>query len=188
MSEILHQLGKKLNDNDLKSLALKHNVPYASVMAVVMTEALGSGFYKNTAIPIVRLENHKFNEKTRNVFKGSPLLAKNKVGFAEYQRFEALFALNGDAAIWSTSFGMGQTMGFNFAICGYPSLRDFMAGMFESELKQVEAMFAFIEANNLSEAMRNQDWATFARKYNGPLYAKNSYDKKLAKFYKDYSL
>jgi len=35
----------------------------------------------------------------------------------------------------------------------------------------------------MAEALRKKDWATFARRYNGPGYAKNSYDTKLKSAY-----
>lgn len=37
-------------------------------------------------------------------------------------------------------------------------------------------------------ALQNKDWATFAKCYNGPLYAKNQYDTKLATAYKKHRL
>lgn len=35
--------------------------------------------------------------------------------------------------------------------------------------------------------MKNKDWAKFAKSYNGPAFAQNKYDEKLAKVYKKYS-
>ena len=40
-----------------------------------------------------------------------------------------------------------------------------------------------IKANNLDGALRSKSWATFARGYNGPGYAQNAYDKKMAQAY-----
>ena len=37
------------------------------------------------------------------------------------------------------------------------------------------------------ESLRNKNWATFARKYNGPSYAKRGYHTKMAKAYKKFS-
>ena len=35
-------------------------------------------------------------------------------------------------------------------------------------------------------ALQKQDWATFAKLYNGPAYKKNNYDSKLANAYARY--
>ena len=37
------------------------------------------------------------------------------------------------------------------------------------------------------QALRNKDWAGFALRYNGPEYAKFSYDKKMAAAYAKFS-
>ena len=44
-------------------------------------------------------------------------------------------------------------------------------------------MINFIRSNNLASALRRHDWKAFARGYNGPDYAKNSYDVRLARSY-----
>ena len=52
--------------------------------------------------------------------------------------------------------------------------------MYESELNQLLAMCRFIKSNPaMYEALKKEDWAKFARLYNGPGYAANQYDKKL---------
>jgi hypothetical protein len=35
----------------------------------------------------------------------------------------------------------------------------------------------------LADAIRTKNWPSFARQYNGPAYAKNKYDEKLAEAY-----
>src|SRR5262249_39107639 len=42
--------------------------------------------------------------------------------------------------------------------------------------------------NQLDRALRGHDWTTFARGYNGPAYAKNSYDTRLAAAHQKYVL
>lgn len=45
-------------------------------------------------------------------------------------------------------------------------------------------MCEFIKRNPIMKnALMNRDWAAFARAYNGPAYAKNRYDQKLAAAY-----
>lgn len=89
-----------------------------------------------------------------------------------------------DCALMSCSWGIGQVMGANWHDLGYDSLQDFINDMYESEGKQLEAMCRFIKTNGLIDELQRHDWKTFARIYNGPAYAKNAYDSKLASAYR----
>lgn len=195
MSNIYIDLGVKLTEQQIKNVAAEYDVPYASLKAVIMTEAKSSGFYDNTLIPVVRFENHIFHKKTNGQYTQShPHLSSksftnkyNKTGYAEYLRFLQAYALSADSAVWSTSWGLGQVMGFNFPLTGASSLKQFMVNMFESENMQLEAMMGFIKGNGLTESMKSRDWVTFARRYNGEDFAQNRYHIKLADYYKQYS-
>jgi hypothetical protein len=57
----------------------------------------------------------------------------------------------------------------------------------DSEANQVRMMVNFIKSAKLLTAIQNHDWAAFARGYNGPAYAKNAYDVKLAAAYERFS-
>ena len=48
-------------------------------------------------------------------------------------------------------------------------------------------MASFLKANDLTVPLRSRDWASFARAYNGPVYAKNKYDVRLAGAYEQYA-
>ena len=61
-------------------------------------------------------------------------------------------------------------------------------GTVRAVLKQIlfrpfQLLTAFIQSNRLDTYLRNKDWAGFAKRYNGPAYAENQYDKKLEKAY-----
>lgn len=195
MSNIYVDLGKKLTEQQIKDVAEKYDVPYASLKAVILTEAKSDGFYSHTLIPVVRFENHVFHKKTNGIYaKSHPNLSSktftnkyNKEGYAEYMRFLQAYDLDADSAIWSTSWGIGQVMGFNFSVTGAMNLNQFMINMFHSEAKQIEAMMGFVSSNGLLPAMRNMDWSTFARRYNGKDYALNKYHTKLANAYERYA-
>ena len=47
----------------------------------------------------------------------------------------------------------------------------------------LDAFVNFIKANKLDGTLRAKNWAAFARGYNGPGYAQNAYDKKMAEAY-----
>ena len=92
-------------------------------------------------------------------------------------------AIDEEAAISSASWGLFQIMGFNYATCKCDSVQQFVALMKENEGKQLDQFTAFIQSNRLDTYLRNKDWAGFAKRYNGPAYAENQYDKKLEKAY-----
>ena len=75
--------------------------------------------------------------------------------------------INRDAAYEPTSWGMGQVMGAHWRWRGSP------AG-------QIELMTRFLLYSNTRAAVNMHDWSKIAYQYNGPLYAKNKYDIKLA--------
>lgn len=195
MKELLQNIGKVLTEQQIKNTAIDFEVPYAAVKAVVLTEARSEGFYAGTLIPIVRFENHIFDKRTKGKYRDThPHLSSstftnkyNKVGIPEFYRFLEAYKLDTDAAIWSTSWGLGQIMGFNYNLVKCASLKQFMEIMFMSEYDQLMLMMQFIKNNNLLDYMKKQQWDKFALSYNGKDYKMNKYDEKLAKYFKQYS-
>jgi hypothetical protein len=75
-------------------------------------------------------------------------------------------------------------MGYHWKTMGYASVDDFVAQMREGYAQHLGAFVRFIAADGgLRLALLKKDWTGFARRYNGPGYAKNAYDVKLAKAY-----
>ncbi len=101
-------------------------------------------------------------------------------GAAQYDRLERAQLLDRGAALRSASWGIGQVMGFNAASAGYASVEEMVTAMRESENEQLLAMAGEIAETGLDRALGAHDWPTFARGYNGPGYAKNRYDTRLA--------
>ena len=82
------------------------------------------------------------------------------------------------------SWGAFQIMGFHWQRLGYASVQDFVAEMEAGENQQFEAFARFIETDPaLLKALQGKRWATFAKLYNGPAYARNLYDVKLERAY-----
>jgi hypothetical protein len=96
-------------------------------------------------------------------------------------------ALNPDAALQSTSWGIGQVMGQYFSLAGYSDVETLVAAMIESEGAQLDAFRAYLESTRLAAPLRSHDWASFARGYNGPDYAANHYDTQLSAAYQRFS-
>ena len=83
-------------------------------------------------------------------------------------------------ALESASWGAFQIMGYHWKTCGYETLQQFINAQ-QTAAGQLNSFVRFIQADSrLSRALKAKDWATFARIYNGPGYAANKYDVKLA--------
>jgi len=93
-----------------------------------------------------------------------------------------------NAALQSASWGMGQIMGENFAVTGFPSVEDMVAAMSQSEDAQLTAMGNFLMGTGLNTPLQAHNWASFARGYNGPNYAINRYDVRLNSEFQKYSV
>lgn len=180
-------MGKLLSSRDVVACAERLDVAVPALRAVIAVETSGGGFI-DSSLPKILFEGHVFHRLTDAAFdEERPDLshpgwtrAHYKGGRGEYDRLLAAIELDADAALQSCSWGLGQVMGFNAAVCGFAHIDDFVNAMAESEGRQLDAMAAFIAANGLDDALRTENWAAFAHRYNGPGYAANAYDTRLA--------
>jgi peptidoglycan hydrolase-like protein with peptidoglycan-binding domain len=178
---------KTLTIADYQMCADFLNCSLAAVRAVVQVEAAGGGFFGDGR-PKILFEAHLFDKFTNGKYRAqSPNISSptwNRAlyfgGPREYQRLERAKVLNHDAALMATSWGLGQVLGMNYQVCGYKSVSDFVEDMYASEGKQLMAMCAFIKNNGLDKYLRNRDFTSFARGYNGPGFRQNNYHVKLA--------
>jgi len=185
---------KKLTESDFIAIANKFKVDLAAVKAVVDVEASGSGFLPNGKPKILfeahwfgKLTQYKYNKSHANISSTHWNRSLYKGGVHEWGRLDQAIGLSRQAALQSASWGLGQVMGFNYRTCGYSNVEEFVDAMHESEGKQVEAMFAFIQKNKLIAPLNRKDWRSFAEKYNGPSFSANDYDGKLARAYAKFS-
>lgn len=101
-----------------------------------------------------------------------------------WPRFLAARKIDAEVAARACSWGLGQILGENFEAAGYASAEEMGRAFQEGEDEQLAAMVSFILANPaMHRALLAKDWAEFARRYNGPGYAKNRYHIKLAQEY-----
>jgi len=177
-------VSKKLTLADWCSASKRLNCEVAKIRAVAQVESRGSGFLSDGRV-VILFERHHFRRFTNGIYDNShPQISnKNPGGYFgnenEYHRFNEAFSLNAKAAMLSCSWGKFQIMGFNYAICGFWSINDFVDAMKISEGEQLEAFCGFVEHNNLDDELRRGDWAGFARGYNGKNYKINNYDVKM---------
>jgi len=76
-------------------------------------------------------------------------------------------------------------MGFNAEQCGYKNVESMVNAMCKSESEQLLACAK--EIIPFAVYLRGHRWDKFAFRYNGPEYAKNNYDARLAAAYKKFS-
>lgn len=163
----------------------------AAMLAVFEVESSGKGFYAD-GTPKLLFEGHWFHKMTGGKYTAShPHLSQavwtrsfyGKTEAAERARFEEAAALNRTAALQSASWGLPQIMGFNHVRAGYQTLQGFINAMYKDANSQLECFTTFIMNSGLADELRDKRWADFARLYNGPGYAVNKYDVKMAKAY-----
>lgn len=178
-----------LSSTGFQSAVDSLGVDPATVWAMLSVETLGRGFLPDRR-PQILFERHIFHGLTGGQWDQSNPDISNALpgdygpsGAAQYPRLGRAVALDQDAALKSASWGLGQVMGENFAVAGFADVGSMVTAMAASEDAQLAAVVGFITANRLDKALQNQDWAGYARGYNGASYAKNSYDTKLAQSY-----
>jgi hypothetical protein len=107
----------------------------------------------------------------------------------EYDRLVAARNIDPDCALESCSVGSYQIMGFHWKLLGHTSVEDYYESMQLSEAAHLGAFCRFIQADSrLLKALRENNWASFARIYNGPAYAKHGYDRRMAKAYVKFNM
>lgn len=188
-----------LADADLVRAANTLGVQLAAVRAVNEVESRGHGMLPDGR-PVILFERHVFWKQLEKhgldaagiAARWPKLVSKEAGGYqggeAEYVRLDAATHIHRGAAMESCSWGAFQIMGYHWEALGYDSIEDFVERMKASEAEQLNAFVRFIAENApLLAAMKARKWSAFAKGYNGPNYARNLYDVKLAQAYAKYS-
>lgn len=187
----------RLNEDDFARAAQTLGVDVATVKAVQQVESGRGGGFLDAKHPTILFEGHIFwRELTKEGITPNDITTGNediiypkwtklhyKGGMGEYTRLQKAIKIHRDAAWRSASWGLFQIMGFNHKACGCDTVKSFIEKMHISEGAQLDLFVSFIQNNRLDMPLREKNWAEFARRYNGPAYAENSYDEKLAKSY-----
>lgn len=185
--------------NKISKLADDQGVEAASLLAIVEVESGGRVFaiIEERQEPLIRFEGHYFYKllplAKRNIAV-TKRLAHSRAGRIKNSRFQKLRwrhlkicqELDHCAALESVSWGVGQVMGVHWRWLGYASVDDLVCVARSGIEGQVELMLRYIKKAGLIIHLDERNWAGFARGYNGPAFAKYSYDKKIAKAYLRY--
>jgi peptidoglycan hydrolase-like protein with peptidoglycan-binding domain len=179
---------RPLHSEGLSAAAAHVGVDPAVLWSVVVVETSGCGFLPDRR-PSILFERHVFSARTKRRFDDShpqisgPAGGYGPPGSHQYDRLIEAIACDRCAALESASWGLGQIMGFNAPLAGYRDAEDMVARMLESENEQILGMVRFMASTGIHKALQQRDWTGFARRYNGPAFASNRYDEKLAANY-----
>lgn len=185
---------RALTQADIEHAAAELGCESAAINAVVEVESPRTGYLPDGRV-VILFERHVFWRQLQahgidptTVQAPVSILSQARGGYvggaAEYARLALAMAIAQEPAMKACSWGRFQIMGYHASALGYTSAID-MAGAFaRSEAEHLRAFVRFVQADaELLKALRSRKWAAFARRYNGPAYADNLYDVKLAKAY-----
>jgi hypothetical protein len=187
---------KTLTDDQIKAAAEAAGLEPAALKAIDEVESKGAGFLADGQ-PKILFEGHVFwmtlirhGLAPENIVRGNEDIlyptwdkSKYKGGPAEHRRLQKAAAIDREAALCSASWGRFQVMGFNWPVCGFKDLQTFINAMYQDEAGHLAAALGYIKGTGLGPALQRHDWAAFAKGYNGPGYAADNYDVKLARAY-----
>lgn len=187
-----------LTNNRIAEIARQHAIHPAALLAVKQVESgVGGGFLPSKRCKIL-FEGHKFydelkkkgNRNLTQLLKVAPDIvyhtwdrSKYKGGELEWNRLEKAIAIDREAALKSASWGLFQIMGSNYTACKCKNVEEFVALNCESEDNQLELLINFLNTTGIIKYLNTRQWPEFARRYNGPGYKQNAYDKKLENAY-----
>ena len=163
-------------------------VSVARLRAVLKVEAAGSG-YDGQGRVLILFEPHVFwrglppglRNQAQQRGLAYPKWGTRKYPADSYPLLLKAIDLHAEAAFKACSYGLPQILGENHKQAGYATAQAmFEAFRDKGEDEHVAAMARFIRANpQMFAALQRGDMAGFARRYNGPGYAKNRYDTRL---------
>lgn len=195
MSHPFSGAARPIGSDDIPRVAASLGIEPAVVCAVDVVETGGVGGFLSdgSGRPRILVEAHLFSAATGRRWDAShPGIssptwnrALYRGGAAEYLRLAEAIDLDRDAALKATSWGRFQILGGNHRMVGFDDVDGFVAAMADDEDNHLEAFAEFCRTAHLVDALRDRDWESFARRYNGPHYAKNRYHLRLAAAYAD---
>jgi hypothetical protein len=177
----------QLTDDDYLASSRRLAVPQSAIRAFAEVESMGAGFFEGK--PKLLFEPHVFCRLTKGAFNDvRPDLSYWKWGTrpypnsqdARYGQLLDAIGLDPWAAFSAASYGKFQILGDNFGKCGYEAPWAFAASQAYDEATQLKAFEAFLRSTGIDKLLRARMWAEAAKLYNGPAYARNRYDVKLA--------
>jgi len=169
----------KMTIEDIHAVADTAGIDRAALRAVLSVETGGSGFDKSGR-PKALFERHYFYK----FIKDDPVLLDqaSAAGLAYPKWGERPYPKGSDAVYAEIEAAYEM----RWKMTGSASVEEMVSQAMESEINQLHHMIGFIKSAGLLDKLKAKDWAGFAKGYNGPAYAKNAYDTKLAGAYANF--
>lgn len=189
---------RALTEADIARAADSLAVDPAAIHAVIEVESPRGGFLPDGRV-VILFERHVFWQQLiasgiDPAATGLPgdILSQQRGGYvggsAEYIRLARAQAVASEPAMASCSWGRFQIMGYHAQALGYTSASALATAFGTGEGAQLDAFVQFVGRDDaLLKALRGKKWTAFAKIYNGPAYADNAYDARLAAAYKRHS-
>jgi hypothetical protein len=176
-------IASALSSDGLHAVCSQLGVFIPEIWTVVSVETSGCGFLPDRR-PQILYERHYFHRLTQGKYDDGDISDPQPGGYGasgahQYDRLAQALAKDRAAALRSTSWGIGQIMGDNYAQAGFADVEGMVAAMSQSEDQQLAAMGNFLINSRLNVPLKAHDWVSLARGYNGPNYAINRYDVRL---------
>lgn len=188
---------RALTQADIAAAAAALDCDVAALQSVVEVESPRGGFLPGDGRVVILFERHVFwRELVKQGIDPATLNAPASIlsqkrggyigGAGEYPRVAmAMHYGQPELALASCSWGRFQIMGYHAESLGYDSVTAMTKAFATGEAEHLRAFVAFVQLSpDMLKALRARKWSTFARLYNGPAYAENLYDAKLANAYK----
>ncbi len=178
----------------IKKLSAQFNLEAAALAAFIEVETGGRGFDSGTGKIMIQFEPSWFKKKAPYAPSGKWSVNKVDVQRKEWDAFNDAYTKNPNAAMESTSIGLGQIMGFHYKRLGFASVGAMWDHAKKSLENQIWQICKFIETDDkLKYAIKTGDWFTVAKIYNGAgflalarKYGREPYNISLAKAYGKY--
>lgn len=176
-------MDKNLTFHQKLDLASEFEIGIPTLDTVLEIESSGSGFDPKTGLIKIQFEPYHFRKYTgKRIANGVENQAE------EWAAYKVAEQINKEAAQLSTSYGLGQVMGFNHKDAGFGKVSEMVDSFMISEANQLRGMLTFIKSNkSMYNALVKKDWAKFAYYYNGENYKDFQYDTKLKKAFEKHS-
>jgi hypothetical protein len=141
--------------------AQAYGLPVEATLAVFYVESK-MAYDPQTGLVIIRFEPAVFQRKS-----GEAVTYSRGGQSDEWRNLARAYAVDTDAALLSTSYGLPQLMGLNWLLTRHPSVQAMVLAFQDSCEEQVAGFFGFVKKTGLVKYILNADWRGFTRGYNG---------------------
>ncbi len=162
---------KKVQELAIKLESCRIGVEAAALAAFIEVESGGRGFDLLSGKLIIQFEPAWFRKKAPYAPSGKWSVNKVERQLQEWIAFNDAFRIDPNAAMESTSIGLGQVMGFHYKRLGYRTVGEMWDDAKKGEDRQIYQMAEFIRTDpRLMKALKEKNWHLVATYYNGAGY------------------